>query len=48
MRILFRYEGQQEGTPELWWRIPKDRTPAVMPEKLGIAPKNVLPLYPEE
>lgn len=47
MRILFRYAGQQEGTPDLWWRIPKDRTPAVMPGTLGIAPQNVLALYPE-
>lgn len=48
MRILFRYEGQKEGTPDLWWRLPKDRTPNTMPEKLGIAPQNVLLLYPEQ
>ena len=48
MRILFHYEDQREGTPDLWWRLPKDRTPGVMPEKLGIAPENVLLLYPEE
>ena len=47
MRILFRFAGQQEGSPDLWWRIPKDRAPGVMPEKLGISPKNVLLLYPE-
>ena len=44
-RILFRYRDQKSGTPDLWWRLPKDRTPAVMPEKLGIAPQNVLLLY---
>ena len=48
MRILFRYAGQREGTPDLWWRLPKDRTFGTMPEKLGIAPQNVLLLYPEE
>ena len=48
MRILFRYAGQKEGTPDLWWRLPKDRNPRIMPEKLGIAPQNVLLLYPEQ
>ncbi len=48
VRILFHYTGQQEGTPDLWWRIPKDRSPQQMPEKLGIAPQNVLLLYPED
>ena len=47
MRILFRYARQKEGTPDLWWRLPKDRNPRTMPEKLGIAPQNVLLLYPE-
>lgn len=47
MRILFRYTGQRKGTPDLWWRIPKDRKPQRMPERLGIAPQNVLLLYPE-
>lgn len=46
-RLLFRYAGQREGTPDLWWRIPKDREPQKMPEALGIAPQNVLLLYPE-
>lgn len=48
MRILFRYAGQKEGTGDLWWRLPKDRNPRIMPEKLGIAPQNVLLLYPEQ
>ena len=46
-RILFRYIGQREGTPDVWWRITKERKPQQMPEKLGIAPDNVLLLYPE-
>ena len=47
MRILFRFGGQQEGSPDLWWRLPKSEAPGVMPERLGIAPENVLLLYPE-
>ncbi len=46
-RILFRYVNQCEGTADIWWRIPKNRKPQQMPEKLGIAPQNVLLLYPE-
>ncbi|MDD6614770.1 MAG: ATP-binding cassette domain-containing protein [Lachnospiraceae bacterium] len=46
-RILFRYAGQSEASPDLWWRIPKERKPQQMPEKLGIAPGNVFLLYPE-
>ncbi|MBS6397993.1 MAG: ATP-binding cassette domain-containing protein [Clostridiales bacterium] len=45
--VLFRYAGQREGTPDIWWRIPKDRKPERMPKQLGIAPQNVLLLYPE-
>ena len=40
--LLFRYEHQQEGTPDIWWRIPKDKKPAAFPESLGIAPANIL------
>ena len=40
--LLFRYAGQDENTPPLWWRMSKDRKPAVLPEVLGIAPENVL------
>lgn len=40
--LLFRYAGQDEQTPPLWWRIPKDRRPAVLPDQLGIAPAHVL------
>ncbi len=44
--IQFRIPGQKEGTEDLWWRLPKDRRPQRMPDELGIAPDNVLPLYP--
>lgn len=46
--ILFRYAGQKEGTSDIWWRIPKDRKPGQFPDALGIAPQNVLLLYPEQ
>lgn len=47
-RLLFRYASQKEGTPDIWWRMPKDRRPMEMPGYLGISASNVLPLYPEE
>lgn len=47
LRILFRYQNQKKGTPDIWWRIPKNGRPEIMPEKLGIAPANVLLLYAE-
>lgn len=40
--LLFRYAGQDETAPPLWWRMPKDRKPAALPDVLGIAPENVL------
>ena len=43
--VMFRYEGQPDGTPDLWWRVPKERWAGKMPEQLGIAAKNVLLLY---
>lgn len=46
-RLLFRYAGQNPESPDLWWRMPKDRCPAEMPQELGIAPINVLLLYSE-
>lgn len=48
VRLLFRYANQKKGTADIWWRMPKDRRPEKMPEKLGISPVNVLLLYPEE
>ena len=46
--ILFRYQDQDESSAPVWWRLPKDRAPEKMPERLGIAPQNVLLLYPED
>lgn len=43
--VEFRYQGQREGTPSLWWRVPKDRRPERFPEQFGVAPANVLLLY---
>ncbi len=47
VRLMFRYAGQKKGTPDIWWRMPKDRKLETMPPQLGIAPNNVLLLYPE-
>ena len=48
IRLLFRYANQKKGTADIWWRMPKDRRPEKMPDKLGISSANVLLLYPEE
>jgi molybdate transport system ATP-binding protein len=42
--LAFRYAGQAPDAPPLWWRIPKEKRPRPLPEALGIAPVNVLPL----
>ena len=42
--LEFRYVGQAADAPPLWWRIPKEKRPRPLPEALGIAPVNVLPL----
>lgn len=43
--LLFRYEGQPDSSAPIWWRLPKDKRPPSFPERLGIAPANVLLLY---
>lgn len=43
--LQFRYEGQADDSPDIWWRIPKDKKSNQQPAMLGIAPVNVLPLY---
>lgn len=43
--IMFRYEGQPKESPDIWWRMTKEKRPHVLPEYLGIAPQNVLLLY---
>ena len=47
LRLLFQYENQKKGTQDIWWRMAKDRRPENLPNQLGIAPTNVLLLYPE-
>ena len=41
----FRYAGQPEGTPALWWRYAKEKRPKKVPERLGVSPANILLLY---
>ena len=43
--IQFRYRGQRESSPSLWWRMSKEKRPRELPEALGVAPVNILPLY---
>jgi len=43
--IEFRYTTQKEGTPDLWWRLPKEYRPQQKQLTLGISPVNVLLLY---
>lgn len=43
--LQFRCAGQKAESADLWWRITKDRRPNPLPQELGIAPVNVLPLY---
>ena len=43
--IQFRYAGQKEDSPAVWWRLPKDKRPTAFPEELGIAGANILLLY---
>ena len=42
--LEFRYTAQNPDSQPLWWRIPKEKRPQPLPEALGIAPVNVLPL----
>lgn len=44
--IKFRYAEQKEGTPSVWWRVTKDKKTREFPKELGIAPANLLLLYP--
>ena len=43
--LQFRYIGQSEDSPPIWWRLTKDKRPSAMPAEIGIAPANILPLY---
>ena len=42
--LLFRFAGQNENTPPLWWQLPKGKWQTT-PCSLGILPEHVLPLY---
>ena len=42
--LEFRYAGQKPDSQTIWWRIPKEKHPQILPRELGIAPVNVLPL----
>ena len=44
-QMQFRYRGQAQDTPDIWWRIPKDKKPNPMPTHFGVAPVNVMLLY---
>ena len=41
----FRYDGQPPENSSVWWRYPRELRTAKPPEKLGVAPENVLLLY---
>ena len=43
--LQFRYENQDDASPDVWWRIPKDRKGIVRPPELGVEPADVLLLY---
>ena len=43
--IEFRFEGQTQESEPLWWRIPKDKRPAIFPKELGAAEDDILLLY---
>lgn len=43
--LQFRFSGQPDSSPPLWWRVPKDKLPDPRPEALGAAPVNVLLFY---
>ena len=40
--VLFRFAGQDSGSPELWWRMPKGERPQRPPRTLGVAPEHIL------
>ena len=43
--LQFRYKGQKEDSPPVWWRLPKDKRPQSFPAELGVAAANILLLY---
>ena len=43
--LHFRYETQRDGSPAIWWRLPKEKRPRDFPAQLGVAAANILLLY---
>ena len=43
--LQFRYEAQDDFSPDIWWRLPKGDRGADVPAALGVDPADVLPLY---
>ena len=43
--LPFRYETQQPDSPDILWRIPKEKKSSSLPDAFGIAPANILLLY---
>ena len=43
--LHFRYLNQRDGSPSIWWRLPKEKRPRNFPAELGVAAANILLLY---
>lgn len=44
--LQFRYRDQAPGSQPVWWRLSKEKRPQQFPGEIGIAPANILLLYP--
>lgn len=40
--IQMRTPNQTPGTPDIWWRMARDKRPNPLPVQLGVAPENIL------
>ena len=40
--IQMRTPNQTPGTPDIWWRMARDKRPNPLPAQLGVAPENIL------
>lgn len=43
--MKFKFDGQAEDSPPVWWRLSKTSRPEADPKRLGVLPKNILLLY---
>ncbi|MCL1917191.1 MAG: ATP-binding cassette domain-containing protein [Peptococcaceae bacterium] len=43
--MLFRYTGQTGESPDIWWKIPKEKRREHFPTEMGVAPENIILLY---